>query len=201
MKFSCNWNLNKFFKSIIVFIWTIIWNRGLNFLLGAIDISCESIGVRSRLRSKMNAAAGMKAASISASPRRVNQLPVSFSFVTPCVSPFSLNHSSKRFDSCRLRRGTSYSSHLPIDFSLFNSMNSILPINCLESRRKLYDSLNISVIFRVSISISRDKKEGNQSLFNDEEWIAGIDRVSNGAELVKYASSRGIDFSVTLQSV
>lgn len=133
--------------------------------------------------------------------RRVNQLPVSFSFVTPCVSPFSLNHSSKRFDSCRLRRGTSYSSHLPIDFSLFNSMNSILPINCLESRRKLYDSLNISVIFRVSISISRDKKEGNQSLFNDEEWIAGIDRVSNGAELVKYASSRGIDFSVTLQSV
>lgn len=137
MKFSCNWNLNKFFKSIIVFIWTIIWNRGLNFLLDAIDISCESIGVRSRLRSRMNAAAGMKAASISASPRRVNQLPVSFSFVTPCVSPFSLNHSSKRFDSCRLRRGTSYSSHLPIDFSLFNSMNSNSSYQSLRIEKKI----------------------------------------------------------------
>lgn len=123
----------------------------------------------------MNAAAGMKTASISASPRRVNQLPVSFSFVTPCVSPFSLNHSSKRFDSCRLRRRTSYSSHLPIDFSQFYQSHS--SYRSLRTEKKI-------VRFVVSVvsvfEISRDETKRNGSI---------------GAELVKCASSRGIDFS------
>lgn len=145
-----NWDSTKFSKPIIVFTWTIIWNW--NFLLGAIDLSCESIWVRSR----MNAAAGMKTASISASPRRVNQLPVSFSFVTPCVSPFSLNHSSKRFDSCRLRRRTSYSSHLPIDFSQFYQSHS--SYRSLRTEKKI-------IRFVVSVTF-RDFER-----WDKEEWI------------------------------
>lgn len=81
------------------------------------QLRVNSSSIEGSIKGKMNAAAGMKAASISASPRLVNQLPVSFSFVTPCVSPLSLNHSSKCFDSCRLHCATSYSSHLAIDFS------------------------------------------------------------------------------------
>lgn len=142
----------------------------------------------------MNAAAGMKAASISASPRRFNQLPVSFSFVTPCVSPFSLNHSSERFDSCRLRRGTSYSSHLPIDFSLFTIPRIPSFVSIAQKSKK-----EITRLFVVSDVIFRSR-------FREVNRISTMKR--NGSiefrtepSLVKYASSRGIDFSVTLQSV
>lgn len=102
----------NFLKHLLYYL-----KSGVNRLGGNLAERVNSSSIEGSIKGKMNAAAGMKAASISASPRLVNQLLVSFSFVTPCVSPLSLNHSSKCFDSCRLHCATSYSSHLAIDFS------------------------------------------------------------------------------------